>query len=365
MTVISFGPSSLQLNCSHDALAHIRQDLNPFFMFSDSSSGGVSIAALTLHPVAAPDIIPNSPGVIVDVDTSLYKNLASAGRRWSVGNQTIVQIGLTNTILNFDSGTLTIDLWQTNEDAAHVDAVRTIKSLFTPALEKAGCVQLHSAGVVDEEGGILILGDMWQGKTTLLLEFLNSFSVSQLSCDTVVAWPTEEGITARGWPSPFSMSHGTMSDHPQLYPFFPTDQMRVPYALRWKERKKTVLTSPEVVDLFQSAIVPSVPRIHSVVVARFRPEEETQISKIDSQDQLVTHLQSVYLGSRDPIYHNWHQFVTCPDSEINSNIEGFAKALLRNSDVYQMTWAPSASSLLKQVPRFARLHKAMKNIVDY
>jgi hypothetical protein len=365
-TDIGYGPTYLRISCSMDALDLIRGELEPFFVFDAPTKNGTKIASLTVLNDAAPDIIPRNPGVTIEVDTSLYKHLASSGRRWSDGDQTVVRIDLTNTILKFERQTSTIELWQPDAGLAHVDTVRTIKSLFTPALESLGCVQLHSAGVVDSDGGILILGDMWQGKTTLLLEFLSDFAVAQLSCDTVVAWQRDgEGVTASGWPSPFSMSHGTMSDHPQLYPFYPFEQRKTPYAMRWQERRKTVLESEQVVELFQTTMIPSVPRVHSVVIARFKPSESTRIEKITSEKELVDYLQSVYLGSRDPIYHNWHKYVICVDEDINKNIERFARALLQSADVHVMTWAPSASSLLKQIPRLARLHKFMKDIVDY
>jgi thymidine kinase len=60
--------------------------------------------------------------------------------------------------------------------------------------------------VVVDGQAILILGDMWQGKTTLLLEMLDQFDVKQLSCDTVVLTPTRadggdaKEVAADSWP---------------------------------------------------------------------------------------------------------------------------------------------------------------------
>jgi len=366
ITDIRYGPVRLTVSCATEALDRIRGELEPFFTFDEPTPGGARIATLTVHNEGAMHLIPSGPGVAVDVDTSLYKHLASSGCRWGDDDRFAVRIDLTGTLLQFDRRASAIELWQPDENLALIDTVRTVKSLFTPGLERIGCVQLHSAGVVDADGGILILGDMWQGKTTLLLEFLSTFGVAQLSCDTVVAWRHDDGlVAARGWPSPFSMSHGTMSDHPQLYSSYPIEQRKVPYDTRWQERKKTVLTSAQVVGLFETSLVPAVSRVHTVIVARFKPAEETRIDTIASEEELVAHLQAVYLGSRDPIYHNWHQYVTCADNSINANIEKIARALLQSADVHVMTWAPSASSLLKRIPRLARLHKTMRDIVDY
>ncbi|ABD89404.1 hypothetical protein [Rhodopseudomonas palustris] len=362
---IGYGPTRLVLVCAQDILVRIRDELEPFFTFGVAEPGASTIATLEVHESAL-HAAPSDDGVVVEVDTSLYKHLASSGCRWGDESRFVVRIDLTGTHLQFDREASIIELWQPDRDRAIIDTVRTIKSLFTPALECAGCVQLHSSGVVDADGGILILGDMWQGKTTLLLDFLASFVVAELSCDTIVAWPGDDGgVAARGWPSPFSMSQGTMSDHPQLYPFYPAEQRKVPYDTRWRERKKTVLTSAQVVGLFETSLTAAVPHVHSVVIVRFQPEQETRIDAVKSEVELVAHLQGVYLGSRDPIYHNWHQYVTCSDCKINANIITIARALLQSADVYVMTWAPSAISLLKRIPRFARLHKSMRDIVEY
>lgn len=264
---IGYGPLRLGFVCDPGIARQVRDQLEPFFTFESTDPGASKFATLNVRLEPVSDFLLSGEGKIIDVDTSLYKRLASSGLRWGDDERFVIRIDLTDSHLRFDRTRSVIELWQPYPELAILDTVRTVKSLFTPALERVGCVQLHSAGVVDGQGGILILGDMWQGKTTLLLEFLAGFDVAQLSCDTVVAWERRDGgVTARGWPSPFSMSHGTMSDHPELYTHFPKEQRQVPYDQRWLERKKTVLTSAEVVRLFRTSLVAGTPQVHVVLL---------------------------------------------------------------------------------------------------
>jgi hypothetical protein len=236
--------------------------------------------------------------------------------------------------------------------------VRLIKGLFTPALESAGAVQLHSSAVTIDGGATLIIADMWQGKTTLLLEFLANFRAAQLSCDTVVLRVRpNDGFQVCGWPSPFSVSHGTLADHPSLYEFFPQERRSTPYDVLWSEGKKAVLTSQQVVERFATRIDPSCDRLDLCIVARFKPEEPTRIERLTDVQSLVGHLRQTYLGSRDPIYHNWHGYTFCDNETIDANIVRTAHALFKSVDVRVLTWGPSSVSLLNRVGRLAQAHK--------
>jgi hypothetical protein len=367
-TVIGYGPLSMTAAMEQAMLATVREELEPFFTFGDPTPGALVIGSFEVHLEPAPrfDTINEAPGVAIQVDTSLYKHLASSGRRWKDGDEIVIRIDATGSLFRFDLQSSQVDLWQSDERLASLDAVRTIKSVFTAALERENCVQLHSSGVVDSEGGTLILGDMWQGKTTLLLEMLSGFDVRQMSCDTVVAWRLPDGgIAARGWPSPFSMSLGTMSDHAQLKVEFPPEARKTPYPVRWSERRKCVLTSKALVELFDTSIQPETSHVHTIILARFSPQEETRLEPLVSEEKLRAILGKVYLGGRDPIYHNWHGFISSSDAHIEEVIERFAEAAFESVKLYEMVWAPSATSLIKRIDRFARLHKQMRDIVDY
>jgi hypothetical protein len=72
----------------------------------------------------------------------------------------------------------------------------------------------------------------------------------------------------------------------------------------------------------------------------------------------------VYLGSRDPIYHNWHGYIEVADSTIDQNIQQMARRLFACCDVHTLTWAPSAVSLLKRVAPLGRVHKDLSRVLD-
>ena len=246
-TFISYFDQRLRLNCDNALAADVRQSLEPFFEFSDDTSGTEPFIDVIAHPEEM-DGKPEVSGEKIAVDSSLYKQLSSDGEMWKNGQRWTTRIVATDTWFRFDRSQRKVDVFQIDPERRLTDVVRLIKGLFTPALEIAGAIQLHSAGVVADDQVVLILGDMWQGKTTLLLELMGKFNVKQLSCDTVVVRPVgTDGIQARGWPSPFSMSHGTMCDHEALQKFIPKERRALDYNTLWKERKKTVLTSQQIV----------------------------------------------------------------------------------------------------------------------
>lgn len=340
------------------------RDLGPFFAFeTGASSEPLMKVELLEEPAPAPYHRADSDGVEVQVDTSLYAHLASTGTRWQLEEGHLVRIDATGSLFEFQPERRAGRAWQEDGKRLALDTTRMLRGLFTQAVERAGGVQLHSAGVVVDGTGVLVVGDMWQGKTTLLLQLLSEFRVDQLSCDTVVVQADGEHLQASGWPSPFSVNHGTLSDHPELGQCFPEDRRSTPYAVLWKERRKSVLTSQMVVDAFGVSLVPRVDRVASVIVVHFAPESPTAIRPMDDPAELFEQLRPCYLGSRDPIYHDWHDCIRVSEADLDRNLEIVARRMLSESEVYEMTWAPAATSLFKCVPLLARAHPHLSRIL--
>jgi hypothetical protein len=364
--VATIGPLSVALRLPFAIEELVRGHLEPFIALRDEPAPTTPVLELELRLDAGPapwrDVYK---GEQVAVDTSLYRHLASDGLRFPVDGGYVVRIELTQSHVFFDAETRRAVVHQPDLDLLVLDGVRTLKSLLTTSVETLGGVQLHSAAVTLDDGrGVLLLGDMWQGKTTLLLELLAGFRVNQLSCDTVVLLPEADGeLSAHGWPSPFSVSHGTLSDHPELAVFFPEDRRDVPYDALWREGRNTVLTSEQVVRHFATNIVPNTSALAHCIVTRFRPEEPTGLTPISDATELAALLRAVYLGSRDPIYHNWHRYVVVDDKLIERNIEGTSARLLRACPVTMLTWGPSANSLLKRIPELGQAHKHLGRLL--
>jgi hypothetical protein len=366
--LIRYGPLTLDFSAPGALASEVRAELEPFFAFAPHQAEAArSFATLRVFQRAPEnDRLPAGEPTRLSVDTSLYKHLASEGLRWGGEYQYTILIELTQTWAFLDNAAVIVDLYQPDDKLCLTDTVRTIKSLFTPALELAGGIQLHGSAVIGQGECVLILADMWQGKTTLLLELLAQFNVAQLSCDTVVlTHPPDGGIHVAGWPSPFSVSHGTLADFPELYPHFPTDRATTLYGDLWEERKKSVLTSSDVVWSFGTTLVPESSRLDVCILARFAPHEPSAIERVSDPDILRAFLGGVCLGSRDPIYHNWHRLIVCPEEWLDASIDGWTHHLLETTEVYRMTWAPSAVSLMKRVPKVARLHKHLPRILDF
>lgn len=364
---LTFAGITLRLHSDPDVGAAIARDLGPFFEFLPDPTPATPILDFHVSGQEAPDRLRAATveaGERVVVDTSLYKHLASDGRRWAVPPGYLVRIDATASLFHFEAEPRRVTLYQPDAARRLLDAVRAVKGFFTPAIERAGGIQIHSSGVVVDDDVVLLVGDMWQGKTTLLLEMLAQFNVRQLSCDTVVLMPDAgQERTVFGWPSPFSVSHGTLADHPPLFDFFPEARRDVPYAQLWAEGKKAVLTSHQVVDRYGTSIQPGARQVSTCLIVRFKPDEPTRLEALHDGEELVRHLRTMYLGSRDPIYHNWHRYIVCDDETIERNIRAAADRLLGTAAVYTLTWAPSAVSLMKRVPTLARVHKHLGQLL--
>ncbi|HLL46751.1 MAG TPA: hypothetical protein VK399_08570 [Longimicrobiaceae bacterium] len=360
---LTFSGLALGLSGPEEILSAIRGEVEPFFHIGPRGGPTTVDLSLASENPAAVAARCEGPGEVVAVDTSLYAHLASMGRRWGSprSDRWVVRVDTTGTYVLFDRSAARIEVVQPQPELQARDAVRLIKGLLTSGLESCGAIQVHASGVTTRDGGVLLLGEMWQGKTTLLLELLSEFHTRQLSCDTVVLHEEEEdgGISAHGWPSPFSVSHGTLADHPVLHDAIPLERRTLAYDTLWREGKKSVLHSSEVVARFGTALDPSTRHLAACIIARFAPAEETRLRRVETVDELLRFLPSVYLGSRDPIYHNWHGYFTCDDAAIDRNMERVGTALFAQTPVYEVIWGPSAVSLLKRVPQLERAHKTL------
>jgi hypothetical protein len=192
---------------------------------------------------------------------------------------------------------------------------------------------------------------------------LSEFDVAQLSCDTVVLSNGAQGVEISGWPSPFSVSHGTQSDFPQLYPWFPQSRRSVEYGRLWEERQKSVLSSADVVAAFGTRLEPKCERLGACFLAEFAPDKPTTLERVRDASEIEAFLHRVCLGSRDPIYLNWHGFVTCDAATIDGSLRAWA-AWLSTRETYRLTWAPSAVSLMKRVRRVGRLHRDLRRLLE-
>lgn len=341
-------------------LAEMARDTEPFF--DPPVDAPAPVLRLVIELSAPGPALATSlqrPGTPVAVDSSLYPHLKSAGTWWGGPDEWWVRIEATGSVFAFARAE-GATLFQPEAGLAIRDAVRLVKSVLTVAAENRGAVQLHASAVDTERGAVVLIGDMWQGKTTLLLELLAEFEADQVSCDTVVVRAHAGGVELSGWPSPFSVSHGTLVEHAQLAARLPPERQGVPYDTLWREGKKVVLTSREVVAAFDARLVPRSTSIAACVLVEFAPASPTRLERMTDPRELTAAMRRMYLGSRDPIYHNWHRWLTAGDELIERNIVANAAELYERAPVYRMVWAPGPRSLLKRVPALARAHPVLR-----
>jgi hypothetical protein len=283
----------------------------------------------------------------VVVDASLYDS-NSRGRRLDVEKGWVIAIERTGTLCAFLPNDGVVMVVQPDAATLEAELLRTLKALVLAGCERHGCIVVHASGVVTSAGATLFCGDSRNGKTTILLEALTGFETTMLSCDTCVLRVGASGVVARGWPSNFSVSIGTIHDFPALHVLAQPAHQKLTYAEAWAIHPKHVLDTGDVVREMGVNLVPEA-HVSAVVGLRFAPAEPTGLRAIDDASVRAV-LDGVCLGSRDPLYPNWPGFVELDQDALDRNVAAITDALFAGGvDAYAMTWAPAPTALLRGV----------------
>jgi hypothetical protein len=313
-----------------------------------------STAIVSAEALAAPqeliEALSREPDTI-QIDTSLYRDLASTGARVGTQSHYAIRITSTATVCVFDKDKNRIGLFNLEPEALERDLLRILKSLAMLSAELRGCLIVHASGVVLPDGrAALFLADSRNGKTTILLEALTKFRTAMLSCDTSILRLEGQDLLARGWPSNFSLSLGTAYDYLPLYSLLSQVDTGLDYATAWRVWDKRVLQTDAVLAALDCGLVPEA-KVASVTCLRYDPTGTTGVLPIRSPDHLADWLRRTYLGSRDPLYPNWHRFLEVDDSQICAAINHYSERMfVAGVTAYEMCWAPSPESLLRMVP---------------
>lgn len=333
-------------------------DLEPFLARRDGEEG-VTIEAVQVETPERLRAALVEAGREVVIDASLYVDLQSLGRRVDCPSGYAIHIDKTRSTCVFQPGRRRIQVLNGDEAALARDTVRILKSLVSLHAEARGAIMVHSSGVVLRDGRtVLFPGDSRNGKTTVLLEALTRFDGDMLSCDTCMLRVAAGRLAARGWPSNFSVSIGTMYDYDVLTPMLPEDRRGLDYGEAWAIFDKHVLDAKQVVRALDVAIVPE-REVAAVVCLSFAPEAPIGLRPLTDRKRLWSWLQKVYLGSRDPLYPNWHRYWEVDEQAIDRSIEGIVDHLCDSPHValYELNWAPSLDRLLRNVPLLDRHYR--------
>lgn len=326
-------------------------DLDPFLAPRDGEES-VTIEAVQVETPEHLRAALLEAGRDVVIDASLYLDLQSHGRRVDCPSGYAIHIDKTGSTCLFMPDRRRIQVLNGDEAALARDTVRILKSLASLHAESRGAVMVHSSGVVLRDGRtVLFPGDSRNGKTTVLLEALTRFDGDMLSCDTCMLQAVSGRLVARGWPSNFSVSIGTMYDYDVLTPMLPEDKRGLDYGEAWAIFDKHVLDARDVVRALDVAIVPE-HEVAAVVCLSFAPEAPIGLRPLTDRERLRAWLQKVYLGSRDPLYPNWHGYWEVDEQAIDRSIDGIVDHLCNSPHValYELNWAPSLDRLLRSAP---------------
>jgi hypothetical protein len=216
---------------------------------------------------------------------------------------------------------------------------------------------LHASGVVTSGGCVLFAGDSRNGKTTTLLESMAGFEVAMLSCDTTIVAGVDSALRARGWPSSFSVSIGTMHDYADLHPHLEPEMRELGYAEAWGIHPKHVLDTHAVSTAASWELCPEA-ELRAIVALELSTEGKgVGISPL-SDKGLNEFLGGVMLGSADPLYPDWHRFWEHASGIRCRPLVDLGEWVRRGRlEAYSMRWAPHPQALLRRIPVLDDVHR--------
>lgn len=355
----SYTGDKFTINTNCEAVLSSLDKLKPFIYSVDDTSDKTLLTLYTYQATISDDLVEfvKNNGRKVKVDTSLYVNLCSDGLRYDADSFYIVYIEKTKSLFVFKKNVNVIYLINNEISSLCLDTARIIKSLISIQEELNNKLMLHASGVIIEKNkGLLLCGDSRNGKTSILLELISKFKTDVLSCDTSIVSKKDNGITARGWPSNFSVSTGTMFDYECLAPLIPDDRKNLTYRQAWEIYDKYVVDTFDVVRNAKTKIIPEV-NVDIIIFLKFNPAGPIGINKITDFDIIHQWIKKVYLGSRDELYPNWHEYWITPDNTIDENIKSMVNHILNNKiEIYEMNWAPGPEQLLRNIDLLDKSH---------
>lgn len=265
---------------SESVITVLKRDVNPFIKILDTDLKNNSDFLTSIYVLQSDcndELLKkiNNEGYEVVVDTSLYVELQSKGKRLDVEDGYLIVIEKTKSLFVFSNSKKEAYILNSDQGLLSRDLGRFLKGIISIKCEQQGYIMLHASGIVLENGDtVLFLADSRNGKTSILLEALTKFNAKMLSCDTSILKIEGQQIIARGWPSNFSVSIGTMHDYPVLFDFIPQDKRNITYNHAWDIFDKYVLKTAQVIDGLKSEIITQNP-IKALVCLNFSPDSIT------------------------------------------------------------------------------------------
>jgi hypothetical protein len=154
--------------------------------------------------------------------------------------------------------------------------LRTVRAIAARTLLREGWTPLHAACAVTPEGAICLVGGHGSGKTTALLQLLESGrgTVGYLANNAVFLMPAPTNVHARGLPTAAAIRMPTLRMFPALMAFAKENQMLWGVAAgqaneRHADRRPTV-TAHQLGEVFSVPLTPQAP-LAAVVAVTYDP----------------------------------------------------------------------------------------------
>lgn len=339
----------------------IASKLAPFVSNGNAAATPTRTLGVTISGVAAAAPLEicdrvRTEGERIEIDASLYPT-ATSGFRLATDDGHLVLIEKTGSLCVLRPEERIAGIFNPSGENLEQDLMRLVKSLISLHCEAQGMAILHASGVVTNGGCVLFAGDSRNGKTTTLLESMAGFEVAMLSCDTTIVSAAGSALWARGWPSNFSVSIGTMLDFTDLHPHLEPQMRELGYVEAWGIHPKHVLDTHAVSAAASWELCPGA-ELQAIVALELSTEGKgVGISPL-SGEELDEFLVGVTLGSSDPLYPDWHRFWEHTSGIRRQPVVDLGEWVRRGQlEAYSMRWAPSPQTLLRRIPVLDDVHR--------
>jgi hypothetical protein len=207
---------------------------------------------------------------------------------------------------------------------------------------------------------VLVVGNKRAGKTSSLCKLLAEFNAAKLSNDNVCLFAAGPKIIARGWPSFFKVSLGTIAAQPELARDIPSHLLG---ALEnedsaWSVYDKVALYPGQAAERFGVKLIPE-SEVATVIIPRF---DETSAPRLYPArwGDVETEFRSYLQGVLNPNHREWIGINPVSPDLIDRTLSALLQRLATlQIPIYRLTWGPSIEDLFARVPQLWPARKSV------
>ena len=218
------------------------------------------------------------------------------------------------------------------------------------AHQRDGAVPFHSAALVRNHHGILIMGDKGNGKTSTNLALLHR-QAAFVSNDLTFVKCVDDQIMAKGAPESIRIGIGTLYQHEQLYDRIPKNYIgyEKDNPQLYDIAEKIELEWVELADCFQVALETGWTRMKYILFPVIQKETSgVTVNKIDESElheQLMKNILSPYYNGMEP----WLVMDRLDKETVENTVNLVVRHMVSKLKAYRVAYNGNVDDLRKRI----------------